>query len=279
MLQFKQWDELAEPRHKIDGPTSTPSLESLRPTKLPEVECKIEFDISKFERVFIGTKTVEALFPERCYQRKVVGQIKVKSPHTSTKSAVKNQSERSWDFHENFPEEVEPLEAASRAVHQIGIPIYELEGLQKTLLVILEENFMIVSPILINYAALSLRGILNGFTGSVHIWGHSDRVAEMRLLTRNHCDLVPPELVTGFVGAVISTIIKLEHCNFRAFIAPSEGHLGFEKITLSQMSDMIELCAKALNISEADYEAYRKHCIKHWKTQSTAIGAQPGLYL
>ncbi|KAL3241599.1 Pba1p [Nakaseomyces bracarensis] len=179
----------------------------------------------------------------------------------------------SWDFGENFPNEVEPIEDTKAKVYELKFPIYSIR--EEILLISIDENFLSVSPIFTNKISEVLLGALDTHADIIMI-GCSDRIPELKVTKENDCTLQPPEFITGFVGALMSILVRNSDKPFNAILAPSEGPQGFEKLSISTMDSLIQLCSEILSV---DHKLYSTEVYRRWKRDGRASGAQSGLYL
>ncbi|CCE63781.1 hypothetical protein TPHA_0F03000 [Tetrapisispora phaffii CBS 4417] len=282
-MLFKQWNDLAEPRHQLMSPSLSTNIESLQLQNIPEVSMT-NLKYEDFENVIVTTKTMNALFPNKTLNLTKVGEL--------SSSLVLNENEKvptaehySWDYKENFPNEVDiySQEAIESEIgsneskkYNFQIPIMAYD---KTLLISIEENFIKMSPIFSNLTAEKILKVILTFCNSnigILTLGTSDRVAAIRKLTPENSTLVAPEFITGFVGSFISQLVILEVPNYKAVIVPSEGPIGFEKLSIETISELIDICKENLNINDPKYsnESHRL-----WKVAGSAMGAQTGLYI
>lgn len=179
----------------------------------------------------------------------------------------------SWDFGENFPNEIEPALDSNDKVYKLNFPVYSISG--DNLLVSIDENFLNVSPIFSNKISEKLVSSLKNDLDIVLV-GCSDRVQECKVTTDRSCTLQPPEFVSGFIGSLVSAMARNSNASFTAVIAPSEGPQGFEKLSITTMDSLIQTCSEFLSI---DHKLYSAEVHKRWKLDGRASGAQTGLYL
>jgi len=276
-LKFKQWNDLPEPKHLLDLPEISKNLQSLEVCPVPKVEFPQDLDVSQYSTAVITTKIMNPLFPKNLLQLTSIGEIKttltVKSP-----SLPQSSGKHSWNYDENFPNEVDPdqkNDTADETVYGFSFPIYSFG---KTLLFSMEENFISISPIFGNMISRSIISQLAQFSPDIIVIGTSDKIASMKVMTENECTLQPPEFITGFIGSVLTQLIvgPSKGLKFKCLVAPSEGPNGFEKLSLSDMGSLVDLCGQWLGFEPSRYS---EECYRLWRCDSAAIGAQSGLYI
>lgn len=179
----------------------------------------------------------------------------------------------SWDFGENFPNEVEPTEDTKEKVYELKFPVVSIGD--ELLLVSIDENFLNVSPVFSNKISEKLVDSLSKDIEVVLI-GCSDRIHELKVTTEKVCTLQPPEFITGFIGSLANYLLRKSDISFSAIIAPSEGPQGFEKLSISTMDSLIQLCSEFISL---DHKLYSAEVYRRWKRDGRASGAQTGLYL
>lgn len=217
------------------------------------------------------------LFPERLLKLTSVGNIEATLDIT-TVSTIVDQPLHSWSFDENFPNEMDPEEVEqdrSRSF-RLSTPVVAFDD---TLIITLKENFLKNSPIFTNIIAQQIVRELVSCGASndldVIVLGTSDQVTEMKTVNDKLTTLNPPEFITGFVGAVLTQLIGSQ-IPFQGIIAPSEGPIGYEKLNLVTMQELVNLCQQWVTI---DQETYKNECYRRWRLEGAAMGAQSGLYI
>lgn len=215
------------------------------------------------------------LFPEKLLKSTILGDLKVILDLSSGKMALDHPM-HSWNFDENFPNEVDPAYVVEerRKTFELCAPIVSFG---RTLLISVKENFLKTSPIFLNQIAKSVVCKLaqGAFEGEVVVLGTSDQITELKPVSDKETTLNPPEFVTSFVGAVITQLIE-KSLPFQGLIAPSEGPVGFEKLNLVTMEELITLCHQWV---DSNKEIYRNECYRRWRLDGAALGAQSGLYI
>lgn len=271
--QFKQWNELSEPRNHLDAPNLVNNTESLQLLPLPDVHIPDElFEGGNVKRVILTTKTMDTFFLlDKTMKVKKLADItcSLEIP----KNLQTHEATHTWDFGENFPNEVEPLEDEEQRTFSLRFPIYLLED--QTLYVSIDENFLTVSPIFTAQISDVISKKLNR-GHEIVILGCSDRIEDTKICTNNNCSLVPPEFVTGFLGSLMSDLTKTNDQLFTAAIFPSEGLQGFEKLSSTTVDSIIDFCSQLVS---TDKSRYTEECYKRWKRNASSNGAQSGLYL
>lgn len=195
----------------------------------------------------------------------------------------------SWNYNENFPNQFDPeLDSANSTddgntdkVISFQFPIIELSK-NESLLISIDENFLKFSPIFANVIAQQLTTKLSSFSNKIIVLGASDKIYESKLLTLESCTLQPPEFITGTCGSMINYLLQLKTVNFKAYIVPSEGPIGFEKLSITSMDELIDLSiqewVKDTN-QNIDIKSYRDECHRNWKLDGAAMSTQSGLYV
>lgn len=298
-IQFKQWNELAEPRHELDSPIISTNEESLQVFPLPVVEIP-EIDFNKYKKIIITTKVMNPLFHSSQFNKPtIIGTIKTMLT-VPRKLLNKSQdllqigggemisSSHSWNYNENFPNQFDPeLDAASTKddngdkIISFQFPIIELSN-NKSLLISIDENFLKFSPIFANIIAQQLATNLSLFPNEIIVLGASDKIYDSKILTLDSCTLQPPEFITGTCASVIHYLIQLKIVNFKAYLVPSEGPIGFEKLSITSMDELIDLSIQEwVNESNTkiDIKSYRDECHRNWKLDGAAMSTQSGLYI
>ena len=276
-MKFKQWNDLPEPKHLLDFPEISNNLQSLEVCPVPKVEFPQDLDVSQYSTVVITTKIMNPLFPKNLLQLTSIGEIK-------TTLTVKNSpplqpsGEHSWNYDENFPNEVDPDQKSAisdETTYGFSFPIYSFG---KTLLFSMEENFISISPIFGNMISRSIISQLVKSSPDIIVIGTSDKINGMKITTKDECTLQPPEFITGFIGSVLTQLIvgANKGMKFKCLVVPSEGPNGFEKLSLSDMGSLVDLCGQWLGF---DHSKYADECYRLWRCDSAAIGAQSGLYI
>lgn len=217
------------------------------------------------------------LFPERLLKLICVGDMEATLDIT-TINAIKDHGNHSWSFDENFPNEMDPerVEQENSRSFRVSTPIVAFDD---TLVISLKENFLKDSPIFTNIIAEQIvRELASSGTASgieVVVLGTSDQVTEMKRVDDSFTTLNPPEFLTGFAGAILTQLID-RHIPFQGIIAPSEGPIGYEKLNLVTMQELVNLCLRWVTV---DREIYKNECYRRWRLDGAAIGAQSGLYI
>lgn len=182
----------------------------------------------------------------------------------------------SWDFSENFPNEVDPEDVVEETNKTLSFttPIMAFED---TLLISLKENFLKVSPIFLNRISNELLKLFQNLEKktSIVILGTSDQISELKPISNTSCTLQPPEFVTGFVGSILTQLVA-HSMPFNGLVAPSEGPVGFEKLTLETMENLVEVCCQWVPVNVL---GYADECYRRWRLDGGASGAQSGLYI
>ncbi|SCU93540.1 LAMI_0E14730g1_1 [Lachancea mirantina] len=266
-MLFKQWNNFTEPRHHLDAPIDErDELDSLKIEPFPQVSLAKSIDFSDFKRLIIVGKTLEPLFPRNLVARREVSGFKI-TWHTEI-----NESQK---FREDF--QSEEIAGSMRAEHTLELPI-ESFG-QDSLILCIHENFLRVSPIVWNILGFEIAKYCSGL--ELLVLGTADTIQEIKSLglpayDANLPTLIPPEFITSFTASILTQLIVLK-VPFQALIAPSEGPSGFEKLRLTTMDQLIDLCWPLSQTHARD--DYAKACHRHWKLNGTAMGAQAGLYV
>ncbi|QLL31663.1 hypothetical protein HG536_0B05280 [Torulaspora globosa] len=275
-MLFKQWNEIAEPRHQLDSPVGIADEGTLQPSALPKVTLPV-IDFKRYRRVVLSSAIMNPLFPERLLKLACVGDMEATLDIT-TINTTEDHAVHSWSFDENFPNEMDPERAEQEKSRsfRVSTPIVAFDD---TLIISLKENFLKDSPIFTNIIAeqivreLASCGAPSGI--EVVVLGTSDQVAEMKRVDDSSTTLNPPEFVTGFAGAVLTQLIGCR-IPFQGIIAPSEGPIGYEKLNLVTMQELVNLCHQWVTV---DREVYKNECYRRWRLEGAAIGAQSGLYI
>lgn len=273
-LQFKQWNELAEPRHQLDSPITIGNEDTLQLSALPEVSIP-GINFNDYERVFLTSAIMNPLFPEKLLKSASLGDLEATLDLTSGKIALDHPM-HSWNFDQNFPNQVDPEEIVEERSKSFKLTA-PIVAFDKMLLIGLKENFLKNSPIFANQIAKSIVSKLaqDHFEGQIVVLGTSDQITELKPLSQNETKLSPPEFVTSFVGAILTQLIE-KSLPFQGLIAPSEGPVGYEKLNLVTMEELITLCHAWVG---GDKELYRSECYRRWRLDGAALGAQSGLYI
>lgn len=215
------------------------------------------------------------LFPEKLLNVTTLCDLQVVLDVTAGKIASDHPM-HSWSYDENFPNEMDPEEVTEdkSKVFKLAVPITEFND---TLLIIVKENFLKNSPIFANQIAKSIVGKLaqNSYSGEIIVLGTSDQITELKTVSDIATTLIPPEFITSFVGAII-TQLALHSLPFGGAVAPSEGPVGYEKLNLVTMEELITLSHQWLDL---DKEQYRNECYRRWRLNGAALGAHSGLYI
>ncbi|CAI4035115.1 hypothetical protein SMKI_12G2550 [Saccharomyces mikatae IFO 1815] len=276
-MLFKQWNEIPEPRHLLDFPEISKNLHSLEACPVPKVELPQDLDVSQYSTVVITTKIMNPLFPKNLLQLIAVGKIETTLTVVNSGS-VQSTGDHSWNFDENFPNEVDPVPRGAMSdetKYDFSFPIYSFG---KTLLFSIEENFLSISPIFGNMISRCIVSRLVESSPEIIVIGTSDKIANMKVMTKDECSLKPPEFITGFIGSVLTQLVGgvNKGMKFKCLVVPSEGPNGYEKLSLSDMGSLVSLCGQWLGF---DHSSYHEECYRLWRCDSAAIGAQSGLYI
>lgn len=214
------------------------------------------------------------LFPSTLLQLEEVGQLTANLE--LEKESISDQPVHSWDFDENFPNQVGPKDSTESISNEYTFTT-AIMAFSDTLLIIVKENFLKVSPIVVNQVSKELVKLLSRTNSNVSIivLGTSDQLLELKPISNTFCSLQPPEFVTGFVGSVLSQLVTAS-LPFEGFIAPSEGPVGFEKMTLETMENLVEAFNKWIPVGVLNYA---DECYRRWRLDGCASGAQSGLYI
>ena len=279
-MLFKQWNELSTPRHELDYPILSSKEESLQSLPLPIVELPSDLNLNNYETLYITTKVMHPLFPKKFLQLKDIGSIKMSLTFEENNNG--NECKYSWNFNENFPNEFDPAPKSEnneeiRKSFSFEFPIMHIPN-NNSLLISIDENFLKLSPIFDNILAKKLSSILNDKMKTLII-GTSDKIMNTKNISKEYCDLNPPEFVSGFIGALISDIIAEQSTsNFESIIIPSEGPTGFEKISLETMNELVHIFMDQWNES-IDKKKYYEECNRFWRFDGSAMSTQSGLYI
>lgn len=279
-MLFKQWNELSTPRHELDYPILSSKEESLQSLPLPTIELPSDLDLNKYDTLYITTKVMHPLFPTKFLQMRDIGSINMSLAFKENSSGI--EGNYSWNFNENFPNEFDPAQNNGndeeiRKSFSFEFPIMYIPN-NNSLLISIDENFLKLSPIFDNVLAKKLSSILNDKINTLII-GTSDKIMSTKNISKDQCDLNPPEFVSGFIGALISNIIADQSTSkFTGINIPSEGPTGFEKISLETMSELVHIFMDQWNDS-IDKKRYYEECNKFWRFDGSAMSTQSGLYI
>ena len=163
-----------------------------------------------------------------------------------------------------------------KRIYSFEFPILSVPN-ANSLLIIIDENFLKFSPIFDNVIARELVAQLKGMS-QVTLLGASDKVCKFRRLTSRDCSLKPPEFITGFIGSLMYELLMNQMENFEAIVVPSEGPVGFEKLTTSDMQQLMTVVAEKL-AGAVDAKVYLEECYRHWKSEGAASSTLSGLYI
>ncbi|EDO17058.1 hypothetical protein Kpol_530p28 [Vanderwaltozyma polyspora DSM 70294] len=274
-MLFKQWNEFVAPRHELDSPIIARNDDSLQLLSLPEVHMP-ETDLSKYKNVVLTTKIMDPLFPSKLLSAEKIADITTTLKIDESQDVGESEN-HSWDYEENFPNEVGfKRDSNNRRLLSFSSPIFAFKD---TIIIMIEENFIKMSAIFSNVIAEQVINhlLINGNPDLNFIAiGTSDRILNIKKLTQDHCSLEPPEFVTGFIGSILTQLISKEVNVFTGILAPSEGPIGFEKMTLDVIKELIDICQELLDIKSTEYSV---DCQRMWRLDGAAIGAQSGLYI
>ncbi|QLQ79177.1 hypothetical protein HG537_0B05240 [Torulaspora globosa] len=275
-MLFKQWNEIAEPRHQLDSPVGIADEGSLQACALPKVSFPV-IDFKMYRRIVLSSAVMNPLFPERLLKLTNIGDMEA-TLEITTVGSTEDGAIHSWSFDENFPNEMDPERAQPEETRsfKVSTPIVSFDD---TLIISLKENFLKDSPIFTNIIAERIVRELASYGASndidVVVLGTSDQVTEMKQVDHDSTTLNPPEFVTGFAGAILTQLIGC--CiPFQGIIAPSEGPIGYEKLNLVTMQELVNLCHQWVTV---DRDVYKNECYRRWRLEGAAIGAQSGLYI
>lgn len=266
---------------------------------LPTVEIS-EIDFNKYKKIVITTKVMNPLFHSaHGIKSAKVGNIKTKltvpqtilkkSPDLSQIAGNMVSTSHSWNYNENFPNQFDPELDFSNStddnntdkVISFEFPIIELSE-NESLLISIDENFLKFSPIFANIIAQQLTTKLSSFSNEIIVFGASDKIYESKSLTLESCTLQPPEFITGTCGSMVHYLIQLRTINFKAYLVPSEGPIGFEKLSITSMDELIDLSIQEWvtdNNNKIDLKSYRDECHRNWKLDGASMSTQSGLYI
>lgn len=246
--------------------------DSLQKCSLPVVELP-NIDWNKFHKIFLVTGIMDPLFPKELL--KVVKLGEIRTTLTLDRNQVHDNGEYSWNFEENFPNEVNLNGGQDDGEDKLVTFVTTVAAFGDCLFIAVKENFLKVSPIVYNRIAQVLLSVIDSTHHELKVLGTSDRITELKLISNLRSDLQPPEFVTGFIGSVL-TQLTVKNIPFQGFIAPSEGAIGFEKMSMNTMPELIDICSQWIDISS---EKYRSECYRHWRLDSGAAGSLSGLYV
>lgn len=246
--------------------------------ELPEVSFP-ELDLKKYKRVVITSKIMNPLFPSKFLSLTKLGDI-VSQLKIDEKNPIPLNNKYSWDYEENFPNEIDITliddTTENNQRFRFSSPIMAFNDV---LVICIEENFIKMSPIFSNVIAEKIiEYLLVNCASDIEFiaLGTSDRVSSLKTVSKTTCTLEAPEFVTGFCGSVLTQLIIKEIPFFTGTIAPSEGPVGFEKMTLEVMEELIGFSRTIFSINSKEYS---DECHRLWKLDGAAIGAQSGLYI
>ncbi|CCF60760.1 hypothetical protein KAFR_0L01500 [Kazachstania africana CBS 2517] len=279
-MLFKQWNELVEPRHQLDSPVILKNEESLQESPLPQVEIPSTVNFSDYKKIILTTKVMNPLFPKNLLKMEDLGNIETTLLLTESKMTDDEQNHYSWDFNENFPNEFNPSMESATGNNNFSFkfPIYRISSTD-TLLISIDENFLKVSPIFLNLISKKLTSSINNDKSSILLLGASDKISNnIKTVTNKNCSINPPEFITGFIGSLLYELLEIGTDNFECIIVPSEGPIGFEKLSLSTMEELINQFFHELG-SQMDFKTYYDECHRNWKLEGSATSTQSGLYI
>lgn len=229
------------------------------------------------KKVIVTSKVLKPLFPDELLSLQTIGDLEVNLSFTAP--ANSNNTSYNWEYEENFPEEFDPSNnsnGTSLKTYNFKFPVIKF---QDTLIFSIDENFLQISPIFSTVIALKLSEYITSLKNvELYVMGVSDKVTDIRTFDQDKCTLIPPELVVGFIGAFLSDI-TLKKLPFKCLVAPSEGPLGFEKLTLATMEQLVRRSEKLISSANITTKEYETACNRHWRLSGTTIGAQAGLYI
>lgn len=246
--------------------------ESLQNGAVPVVELP-NIDWNNFHKIFLTTGIMDPLFPKELLNVVKLGEIKTSL--RLDRNPTDSSGGYSWNFEENFPNEIDLNGVQDNDDSKVLTFVTEVEAFGDCLLIAVKENFLKVSPIIYNRIAQVLLSVIDGKRHELRILGTSDRISELKFISNLRSDLQPPEFVTGFIGSIL-TQLTISNIPFQGFIAPSEGAVGFEKMSMNTMPELIDICGQWTG---ANSEKYRSKCYRHWRLDSGAAGSLSGLYV
>lgn len=216
---------------------------------------------------------MDPLFPKELLGVVKLGEIR--TTLTLDRNPAHDDGEYSWNFEENFPNEVNLNNGQANDDGRFLTFVTTVEAFGDSLLIAVKENFLKVSPITYNFIAQVLLSAINGTNHELRVLGTSDRITELKFISNLRSDLQPPEFVTGFIGSIL-TQLTVKNIPFQGFIAPSEGAIGFEKMSMNTMPELIDVCGQW---TDANSDKYRSECYRHWRLDNGAAGSLSGLYV
>ena len=223
------------------------------------------------------TKIMKPLFPIKFLTAKEIGSVKMT---LKISSSGEGSLEHSWNFNENFPDEFDPAirtdEITSERSYAFEFPIHAIPNNNSALLVV-DENFLNLSPIFDNVLAKKLISVLSQ-NSRVFVLGTSDRISGIKRLESVDSTLSPPEFIGGFIGRLFSNLILNDSVNFNSIVVPSEGPTGFEKISQESMDELLSTMSAEWS-TDIDSNAYTEECRRCWRYDGAAMSTQSGLYI
>lgn len=267
--------------------------ESLQSLSLPTVDWPENLQIEQFDSVFITTTTMEPLFHSVGLNSNIVGSLKTSLIFSAKKDKLDSNNKtnceenlHSWNYDENFPNEFDPAVANTDDLKlkdwKFNFPLYQISLNGKSSLIIsINENFLKISTIFTNTIANSLIDKLISFKNEIFVIGCSERIYNSKQISVNNCTLQPPEFITGFIGSILTKLIQNLNTKFNAIVLPSEGPIGFEKINIVMMDEVIDWIINKWCQMDSNFDIlnYRNDCHRLWKLQGNTINLQSGLYI
>lgn len=267
--------------------------ESLQVLPLPTVEWPVDLQINQFDSIFITTTVMEPLFNSHELNLQEIGSLRTSllfnGLNNDRKPRGHEEAVHSWNYDENFPNEFDPAVTQNNqndlklSNWNFLFPIYQVQLNGKSSLIIsINENFLKISTIFINSIANSLVDKLTSFTNKIYVIGCSERIYNSKKINSTNCTLQPPEFITGFIGSILTKLIAKDSIlNFSAVMLPSEGPIGFEKLNIVMMDEIIDWIIDKWMQMDANFNIsnYRDDCHRLWKLQGNTINLQSGLYI
>lgn len=256
--------------------------ESLQASPIPKVLFP-SIAFQNYEKIIITTQLMNPLFPEKLIESKNLGKIETQLTLTEDQNAV-NEDGHSWNFNENFPNEFDPDNEDRENQQQAFNFEFPVFAVGKVVIISIQDNFLKISPIFSNIISKKLIEQLPR-TIKPLILGSSDRIASVKEINDHTCTLVPPEFITGFIASLLTELTIHNETlqngenkfQFDAILVPSEGPLGFEKLNLTVIQDLIDLFKEEW--PNLDPKVYAEESYRNWKLAGSVLGAQSGLYI
>ncbi|KAL6940388.1 hypothetical protein ACO0QE_004287 [Hanseniaspora vineae] len=222
-MLFKQWNEQAEPRHILDDQfKETPSLVQVKTLpKFESVETYFEEEHEKKSSLFIIPKRMHVLFV--AYHAKPLHEFVCTYGLVTYKFPV--YSHDSVRMSKNCKETT-----------------------QKTSVLIVDETF---PPIVLNFFSNELSQYVND--NSTVVLGLSDRISSVKVIEPVKPPLegksfVPPEFVSNFGASLFHKAVQANY-----WFLPSEGPVGFEKVSQTNIGQLLQLIEDRFDISDPSF--------------------------